>query len=184
MDGGAMGRTTHHHLTHARRVFDRADRKFNSLEQELWRLHGRSESAEKLERVEELFTEWLVNMRQVFVSINRAASVGGMDPQFKEWWDDVARDPRHDFFRRARNDGFKEGDQVVREEWIGDPEIGEPSYFVLIGNAALDGDPMLARCHQYLEWTYREVLSEANIRLFDRFREDAAAEAATSTHLF
>lgn len=172
-----MNRSTYHHIKHARVVFRRADRRLDLLRGELAHLHSRNDSEEKLERVDELLTEWLLYIRQVFVALTKAARAVGMEQRFKDWWNALDFDPELNFFRDARNDGFKNGDVVIREEWLDDPDHGELGYFVLAGNGELDGEPVLAHCHEFTEWTY-QVMCDASEKLFDRFRDEALEEAS------
>jgi hypothetical protein len=108
-----------------------------------------------------LYTNWLVDSRQIAVSVDRAGRAAGSPEDFAAWWR-ALDDEVHRFFREQRNLALKEVAEVIASRCIVVDEHGRQLAYWAFPEGPHAGDPLVPRCQQYTEWLYRSVIAPAS----------------------
>lgn len=147
------------------RMFRAAERRTKALDDRTIQLQDSRTTARLGDEVWEQYMFWLVCVRQVGVSINKAGEAAGDPPVFREWWDDLAQDVTHAFFWTERNEVLKDTTDTIMIRSTTDGSGNEIGYWVL-KEGPHAGEPLVPRCQKYNEWLYYQLLVPAREKLY------------------
>jgi hypothetical protein len=153
------------HLHGAAKMFRNAERRTKELDERTVQLRDSNATLRRGDEVWEQYMYWLVCVRQMAVLIDRAGKAAGLPTLFKEWWDDLAHDPTHAFFREERNVVLKETTDTIEIVSTTDGSGNEIAYWVF-GRGPHAGEPLVPRCQKYNNWLYWEMWAPASTLLF------------------
>lgn len=151
-----------HHLTASQRMLCYADTELRDLDRLTFDLRSNTEPTRTDEQVARAYTNYLVQTRQVAVSIDKAGKIAGNPPPFAQWWTSLLDDPTHAFFRAERNAVLKEGAEPIAIR----PLTGGLAYWAF-PKGPHAGEPLVPRCQLYNEWLYDRALAPAREKLFE-----------------
>jgi hypothetical protein len=161
-----MGADVQHALTAAREMWQRAERELYELDRLTQRLHEITDARRNRQDVARRYTNWLVDCRQVGVSVDRAGKAAGSPDEFSSWWRSVADHEAHRFFRQERNRALKEVADVIVSKAIVVDDGGRQMAFWAFPDGPHAGDPLVPRCQQYTNWLYESLYAPAAQLLF------------------
>jgi hypothetical protein len=154
------------HLTAARTMMHRADEELRELGRLTERLHEPVAARRSRDDVARSYTNWLVDCRQISVSVHHAGQAAGRPERFAIWWEDLKRHEVHRFFSEQRNRALKEVADVIVSKRVVVDEAGRELAYWAFPDGPHAGDPLVPRCQQYTEWLYDNVLATASESLF------------------
>jgi hypothetical protein len=131
-------------LQKARRMLHRADAELRELAAATEYLHEPCAASRCEEDVARRYTNWLVDGRQVAVSVNAAGRAAGSPVEFASWWDGLTADPIHRFFRDQRNRALKQVADVIVSKVIAVDEARNMAYWAFPEGPHV-GDPLVQR---------------------------------------
>jgi hypothetical protein len=129
-------------------------------------LVGPTSTSRQKQQVSRVYLGWLVFSRQVGVSINEAGRAAGSPVEFGSWWNELATDPTHVFFRDARNGGLKRAAEIIVMQSVIDEQFSPLAYWTF-AEGPHRGEPLIANCQLYADWLYYSMWVPASERLFE-----------------
>lgn len=153
-------------LEDAKEKLDYADGQLVELDSLTSQLVGPTPTSRHRQDVSRVYLAWLVFARQVGVSINEAWRAAGSPVEFGIWWNGLATDPTHAFFRDARNAGLKGGGEIIVMQSIIDERTSPLAYWTFADGPHC-GDPLVGRCQLYADWLYYSMWAPAAEKLFE-----------------
>jgi hypothetical protein len=143
-------------LQKAHKMLHRADAELHELAAATKYLHEPHAPSRCEEKVARRYTNWLVDGRQVAVSVNAAGRAAGSPAEFASWWHGLATNPIHRFFRDQRNRALKQVEDVIVSNVIAVDEARKMAYWAF-PEGPHAGDPLVPRCQQYTDSLYYEL---------------------------
>jgi hypothetical protein len=129
-----------------------ASLELRDLERATYHLHEPIAARETRRKVVRYYTNWLSDCNIVGVRINAAIqSARGRPPAVDQWWAALAYEPLHAFFKDERHRALKEVEEVLVSNIIpvGD---GRDLAFWAFPHGPHEGDPIVPRAQQYMDW--------------------------------
>lgn len=165
-------------LQKARKMLHRADAELLELAAATKYLHEPSSTSRCEEEVARRYTNWLVDGRQLAVSVNAAGRAAGSPAEFASWWDGLAANPIHRFFRDQRNRALKQVEDVIVSNVIAVDEARKMAYWAF-PEGPHAGDPLVPRCQQYTDSLYYELWCPAAELLYPWTLRERESEPVT-----
>jgi hypothetical protein len=169
-------------LQKARKMLQRADAELLELAAATKYLHEPHAASRCEEHVARRYTNWLVNGRQVAVSVNAAGRAAGNPAEFASWWHALAANPIHGFFRDQRNQALKRVEDVIVSNVIAVDAARRMAYWAF-PEGPHAGDPLVPRCQQYTDWLYYELWCPAAELLYPWTLRERESEPVTVLQL-
>ncbi len=141
-------------------MFRVAEVQSSELDERTILLKDSRDTLRDIDAVWEKYMLWLVCVRQVAVSVDKAGKAAGSPFQFRDWWDGLEDDPTHAFFRRERNDVLKAVAETIEIRKTTDGFGKELAYWVFRQGPHV-GLPLVPKCQQYNEWLYFKLWAPA-----------------------
>ncbi|HST55273.1 MAG TPA: hypothetical protein VLJ42_05180 [Solirubrobacteraceae bacterium] len=142
------------------KMFRNAERRTRELDELTIRLQDSNATLRRGDEVREQYMLWLVCVRQIAASVDKAGKAAGPLLSFKKWWDEIARDSSHDFFRKERNVVLKDTADTIEIVSMTDGSGNEIASWVF-GRGPHAGEPLVPRCQKYNDWLYHQLWAPA-----------------------
>jgi hypothetical protein len=153
-------------LLKASEMIELATLELHDLTHATYHLHNPDNPNERRRTVVRYYTNWLSDCNIVGVRINAAFQAAqNKPPAVSQWWKDLADHEIHAFFKEERHRGLKEVEEVLVSKVIAVGDGRDMAYWAF-PQGPHEGDPVVPRCQQYMDWLYEGMWAPAAQLLF------------------